>query len=90
MTDNEIIQALECCSKIGCSNCPFCTPGATGACVKRVMFGAINLINRQKAEIEDLKKILAKKDNIIYYNIGQLKLARDKVKELQEEYNNGN
>lgn len=59
MTDNEVIKALECCTKDGCSNCPLYVPESTGICVKRIMFGALNLINRQKAEIEKLKEELA-------------------------------
>lgn len=52
MTDNEIIKALECCTKIGCSNCPLYAPEQTGTCVKRVMLSSLDFINRQKAEIE--------------------------------------
>ena len=54
MTDNEIIKALECCSKPRkCGECPYlqeCSNGKT--------FGletdALDLINRQKAENERL------------------------------------
>ena len=57
MTDNEIIEALECCtSKGGCVDCPLYVPEQTGSCVKRVFIGALDLINRQKAEIERYKK----------------------------------
>ena len=51
MTDNEIVKALECCvNGEDCLNCPLqeqfadCKP----------MTGALDLINRQKAEIERL------------------------------------
>lgn len=57
MTDNDIIKALECCSKddVDCEKCPanclcdndnFCFTGAI-----------LDLINRQQAEIEQLKRI---------------------------------
>ena len=53
MTDAEIIKALKCCIKGKCSECPlkamFCSE-----CV--VMGFALELINRQKAEIEKLQK----------------------------------
>ena len=54
MTDNEIIKALECCSKAisDCENCP-----AGGICDtdSYCVTGAIlDLINRQKAEISAL------------------------------------
>lgn len=55
MTDNEIIKALECCKDRDCLNCPmlakeFCF-GLCGDLVSCVL----DLINRQKAEIERLK-----------------------------------
>jgi hypothetical protein len=54
MTDNEIIKALECCdgTLAGCAECPnyknrFCCT---------IEKDALDLINRQKAEIEGLKR----------------------------------
>ena len=54
MTDNEITKALECCvNGEDCLNCPLqeqfadCKP----------MTGALDLINRQKAEIERLEDL---------------------------------
>ena len=51
MTDNEIIKALECCRDGDCKSCTFdeCT---TGLLDKGI---ALDLINRQKAEIEKLE-----------------------------------
>lgn len=59
MTDNEIIKALECCgSEKGnlCTLCPkFKKLGDN--CIETDLFNdALNLINRQKAEIERLQK----------------------------------
>lgn len=56
MTDNEIIKALECCSNddddSGCRNCPL---GDKYPYCDDVLDGrTIDLINRQKAEIEAL------------------------------------
>ena len=57
MTDNEIIKALECCkdgTAIGCKKCPlYEDKGQT--CITILSHNAIDLINRQKAEIERLK-----------------------------------
>ena len=58
MTDNEIIKALECCVNNGrCKECPI-NPhyGNYGYCTKLALTHALELINRQKAEIERLKK----------------------------------
>lgn len=53
MTDNEIIKAVECCTgNTKCCECPmFRTPN----CMNKAFGYALDLINRQKAEIERLK-----------------------------------
>lgn len=54
MTDNEIIKALECCQKTDCNNCP----NDFGNCYANLVGYsryALDLINRQKAEIENLE-----------------------------------
>ena len=63
MTDEQIIKALECCATDDgddCFQCPYGNivykPG-NGGCVNRCRKDALNLINRQKAEIEYLKSI---------------------------------
>ena len=62
MTDEQIINALECCATDDgddCFQCPYCNlffePG-NGGCVNRCRKDALDLINRQKAEIERLKR----------------------------------
>ena len=57
MTDKEIIKALECCTTKGakCSDCPAFKKVDRSDC-KKYFRGAIDLINRQQAEIERLKK----------------------------------
>lgn len=52
MNDNDIIKALGCC--ISCSECPYYKWG--DRCVKKRDADIINLINRQKAEIAELKQ----------------------------------
>ena len=52
MTDKEIIKALECCSKKECYKCPNYSEGIE--CGEALLILALDLINRQKAEIEIL------------------------------------
>ena len=56
MTDDEIIKALECCSHrnvdLPCEGCP--AYSIAQMCMEDLMSDAIDLINRQNAEIERL------------------------------------
>ena len=54
MKDNEIIKALEnCCSYIpNCSICPYDNDFTVDECMGKLLQNALDLINRQKAEIE--------------------------------------
>ena len=60
MNDNDIIKALECCANTNwideCEGCPLYD---TEKCINTVMQNALDLINRQKAEIERLTGELA-------------------------------
>ena len=61
MTDNEIIKALECCTADNnmCNHCPYdnkCIDGKKNLLEEDVL----NLINRQKAEIEHFREITKK------------------------------
>lgn len=56
MTEKEIIKGLECCSKFSpgiCKECS-CYDIPCNMCSRMLMQNALNLINRQKAEIEEL------------------------------------
>lgn len=58
MTDNDIIKGLEHCSSNGeCKDCP-ANPrvGNCGHCMNGLMKATLDLINRQKAEIESMKE----------------------------------
>ena len=63
MTDNEIIKMLECCKQeiddngVICGECKKCPnyEGKTGLCKEDLPTVVLDLINRQKAEIERLK-----------------------------------
>lgn len=74
-TDDEIVKALEMCNyNADCDNCP-----CVGECWNVNKY-AIDLINRQKAEIESLKEAYA-----IYEETTGLKLARaETIKEFAE------
>lgn len=53
LTDSEIVKALECCIKEDCSNCS--RDGYVG-CLADNMHNALDIINRQKAENEEMRK----------------------------------
>ena len=58
MTDEQIIKALECCiAHENCEevSCEFCPYERDLNCTEAMMQNAIDLMNRQKAEIENLK-----------------------------------
>ena len=60
MTDNEIIKALECCQikKVNeCAKCPY-LPKISRDCERFLVTDALDLINRQKAEIERLQETI--------------------------------
>jgi len=90
MTDNEIIKALECCLKgcneEGCDDCPLYEK--VEDCEIEIPIIALDLINRQKAEIEQLKFInLALSQNriIMPERLEIVNNARDKaIREFAE------
>lgn len=60
MTDNDIIMGLECCSKscsenFICCACPYAKLPVKNYCGAELSKDSLDLINRQKAEIEKLK-----------------------------------
>lgn len=56
MTDEQIVKALEyCLSTNSCEECPICN---TDNCGFVLMRNAFDLIERQQAEIEDLREIV--------------------------------
>lgn len=70
MTDEQIIKALECCAGKGCKQCPKNINSAH--CIMLLMEDALDLINRQKAEIERLKICNeGQRDTIRIYQIGE-------------------
>ena len=66
MTDEQIIKAYERCFTLGfdestCYECPFYT--ATAKCTEDLRDSVLNLINRQRAEIEELKTDIERLEN---------------------------
>nr|DAY12600.1 MAG TPA: hypothetical protein [Caudoviricetes sp.] len=85
MTDEQIIKALECCvtdDGDDCFQCPYgdivYKPG-NGGCVNRCHKDALDLINRQKAEIERLQ---TRNDEL---NILNKTAAQEAIKEFVEQ-----
>lgn len=81
MTDNEIIKALECCINADCVNCPkWSEEWYSGMCSDFLPM-ILDLINRQKAEIERLTT-LAELGNI---RANGYRAMRDKAKNAKAE-----
>ena len=56
MTDNKIIKALDICGHLeACADCPLGDLGGIDKCMHTLLLNALDLINRQKAEIEQLR-----------------------------------
>ena len=66
MTDNEIIKALEYCNTDARENtCPKCAFYKKHRCSTLMLNAVSDLINRQAAEIENLKQIIDEEDKEI-------------------------
>lgn len=84
MTDAEIIKALECCSQetYDCDNCPL-NKTEESLCFIEIKKYALDIITRQKAEIEKLKSgIVVELDN--YASEYDSKIKAEAVKEFAE------
>ena len=78
-TDEEIIKALECCKDCCCKQCD----------EEPNFQEAIDLINRQKAEIERLEKVLNGRDQLVNALNKCYKQAKSEaVKEFAEKLKN--
>lgn len=95
MTDTEIIKALECCCKNNnCEGCPLDYLTFSSQCASELAVKSLDLINRQKAEIERLKKLLEEAD--VNYNKCAKRFYKEAIKEFayrlkqkSEYYENG-
>ena len=87
MTDNEIIKALECCVNADCENCPSKT--ICDSDTERFVVKVFDLINRQKAEIEEyrntVERVLKEVQEAKALWVKDIEKARaDAVKEFAE------
>lgn len=83
MTDEQIIKALKYCSTdVRENTCPKCAFYKKNRCSTLMLNGASYLINRQKAEIEELKNRNAFLENE-YKNQGELFWERVKIKQSE-------
>ena len=86
MTDNEIIKALECCrdaeSVFDCQNCPYIECTNKKGCITELHGDILDIINRQKAEIERLRNTV-KTDFLTVTE--KLKLSQSEISEIRTE-----
>ena len=75
MTDNEIIKALEICAAGSCTGCPANLNSAN--CLEKLTQNALDLINRQKADVETL-------ENNLKFVRGTLTRALDENEQLKK------
>ena len=84
MTDNEIIKALEHCTSSttseACNGCPLFSTTVCTEMENGLMIYALNLINRQKAEIEELTKLLRSRHIAIEHLEGVIVSLPDEVR----------
>ncbi len=85
MTDAEIIKALECCAVHGllkCEKCPKKNEGVT--CMYALSKDALDLINRQKAQIEKLEKVEHFATETIHKQVAEIEKSE---KEFNDKFN---
>ena len=82
MTDEQIVEALKYCSKgeTKCFMCPLYNK--TYHCVDMLAENALDIINRQQADNERLKRLLAEADTS--YNKCAKRFYKEGIKDLAE------
>lgn len=96
MTDNEIIKALESCKQA--DKCAVCPLRHEKTCLEQLSTTTLDLINRQKAEIEELKREIGigtiYKDILIHtktlddYNAFKNAVKTEAIREFAERLKN--
>lgn len=92
MTDNEIINALECCMGCLCTECPYYDESADledRDCMGVLVVNALKLINRQKAEINRLKKYDEERDIRLHARLtatARAEAIKEFAEKLKEHY----
>jgi hypothetical protein len=86
MTDKEIIKALECCedsySSRKCLECPYYCCNAKKDCVDEMKCDALDLINRQQAEIENYIKVAEYQQNLTVKKSFEIKELKAEIERL--------
>ena len=86
MTDKEIIKALECCAEgFKCrSTCPYIDEQD---CTSRLFKDAVDLINRQQAEIERLQEAKNTYERVLKKTLAAIRTeaTKDFAKRLREK-----
>ena len=83
MTDTEIKKALEVCAYLeACADCPFGDIEGVDKCMHSMMQDALDLINRQQADNERLKKLLEEAD--VNYDKCAKRFYTEAIKEFAE------
>lgn len=87
LTDEEIVCALECCGVYhSCDSCPFYEDRVKGKdCLSYVQTYALDLINRQKAEIERIQKARLKQAQFLAEQKLQKSELHDKLSRAKTE-----
>lgn len=85
MTDEEIVKALEHCVKNDCRQCPYMAKKVDCVSLKRSENDVLNLINRQKAEIERLTSLYDGKSGFMTSSIGDLPLTVEGLRTAVDE-----
>lgn len=58
LTDEEVIEALECCANADCLNCPRWTEEWSSGMCADFLPSVLDLVNRQREELDDLREIV--------------------------------
>ena len=91
MTDNEIIKAMQCVigKEMLCSECTYQKVLPFPSCRMMCAKNALDLINRQKAEIEKYKSGMIANAEVVKTLINELKTAKSEaIKEFAEKLKN--
>ena len=81
MTDDEIMKALELCANRTIHSCKSCPCNSSGcACNEKLNGGALDLINRQNAEIDRLK-------NELHGKVDYIHEQREVIDDLKDKHN---
>ena len=73
MTYEQIIKALECCRDNNCNECPI------EGCTDNIFRNALDLINRQRAEIEQWKEEANKYQNLWCIALDDIEIEKAKA-----------